>query len=132
MCHARCIVIIGNEFKPTDQKVENLAEAQEVNNDLYIVLAALELDSVLKLYISRLHKKKKFDVTLPMVVQEVYNVSTVNFLNDEYTLSSTRGVKPWFKSQRRNPRNTRGISMEEDTDAFEEATTAYNIEVGMP
>jgi hypothetical protein len=124
------VVIIGNEFKASEQSVENISDSQETNSDLYIVLAALELDSVMKLYLHRLKKKKRHNVSLPIVVQEVYNATTVNFLPDEYNYFQYSNIKPWFKLPRQPVQNSRGVVMDCANDSDEDdPSEAYNVAV---
>lgn len=124
------MVIIGNEFKASEQTVENLSDSQETNSDLYIVLAALELDAVMKLYIHRLKKKHRQNVTLPIVIQEVYNATTVNFLPDEYVYFQFNEVKPWFKLPRNAVQNSRGVKMtNEDESEENDPSEGFNIAV---
>lgn len=105
VCSARCVVIIGNEFKSSD---DNLMDSQDSTSDLYIVLAALEVDSVMNLYLSRC-KKKRLNSNIPCIIQEVYNPTTVNFLPDEYTMLSTSAIRPWYKFDKVPLHSGRGI-----------------------
>lgn len=112
VCHARCVVIIGNEFKGIDKNDDQ--ENKEVDSDLYVVLAALEVDALVNVYINRLNAFNR-TAPLPIVIQEIYNESTATFLPDSYSLKSktSHGLDTYDIAPRQNGR---GISYTKDMD----------------
>jgi hypothetical protein len=84
-------VIIGNECKENTHATGNSwsFDQDEIISDLYIVLAALELDSLMKSFIKSLADANISDQKLlPFVIQEVHNAANMTFLSDKYMSSS--------------------------------------------
>jgi hypothetical protein len=117
VCHARSICIIGCEFKPKKLDVDTqMSQAKqdsdaEVHTDLFIVLAALELDAVLSSYIRRLLREGR-QAPLPIVIQEISADATVSFLPDFYTLSN-KAKRLWEKHDKKLWESRRGMNVEE-------------------
>lgn len=114
VCHARSICIIGCENssnKAADTETVQDAHAEEVNTDLYIVLAALELDAVLSSYIRRLLREDR-QAPLPVVTQEISTDATISFLPDFYTLSR-KAKRLWEKHDKKIWESRRGMIVEE-------------------
>ena len=116
VCHARSICIIGCEYK--SKKLDSdamLAQAkqdsEEVNTDLYIVLAALELDAILSSYIRRLLRENR-QAPLPVVIQEISADATISFLPDFYTMSR-KAKRLWEKHDKKIWESRRGMNVEE-------------------
>lgn len=74
---------------------------------MYIVLAALELDSIFKFYIKLLRKHNR-TAEMPIVIQELYNESTVSFLPDLYDVYS-RVPHIWDPYETKTIPSNRGI-----------------------
>lgn len=120
VCHARCICIIGAETAAAKVKkksdieisyIEAKQDSEEVNTDLYIVLAALELDAILSLYIRRLLRENR-QAPLPIVIQEISSDSTINFLPEYYRLSR-KAKRLWEKHDKQIWECRRGMSVED-------------------
>jgi hypothetical protein len=116
VCHARCICIIGCEYKSKKMDADTLIalakqDSEEVNTDLYIVLAALELDAILSSYIRRLIREKR-QAPLPIVMQEISSDATISFLPDFYTMSR-KAKRLWEKHDKKLWESGRGMSLEE-------------------
>jgi hypothetical protein len=87
VCFARSVVIIGNEaaLSPSGDSatstmfgnVESGSDA--ISSDLYILLASLELDSVITMHIRHL-KENNRTAKLPTVIQELYNDTNIVLL----------------------------------------------------
>jgi hypothetical protein len=95
-------VIIGNEFKENDASGSNhwSFDQDEIISDLYIILAALELDALMKTFIKSLEDANISDHKLPFVIQEVHNAANMTFLSDKYMSSSH---KLWNSMNQRVP-----------------------------
>jgi hypothetical protein len=97
-------VIIGNEYKPEPESSggNSWSFAQdEIKADLYIILAALELDALIKTFIKSLEDVNITDYKLPFVIQEVYNAANMTLLPDKYMSSSAH--KLWTSMNQRVP-----------------------------
>ena len=121
VCHARCICIIGCEFKskkfdPESVIAQAKQDSEEVNTDLYIVLAALELDAILSSYIRRLLREKR-QAPLPVVIQEISSDATISFLPDYYTLSR-KAMRLWENYDKKLWESGRGMNLEEVDTGF--------------
>lgn len=96
-------MIIGNEYKenPDIAGTHNWSfDQDEIKSDLYIVLASLELDALMKTYIKSLEDSGISDSKLPFVIQEVHNAANMTFLSDKYMSSSH---KLWNSMNQRIP-----------------------------
>ena len=96
-------MIIGNEYKenPENAGTHNWSfDQDEIKSDLYIVLASLELDALMKTYIKSLEDSNISDSRLPFVIQEVHNAANTTFLSDKYLSSSH---KLWNSMNQRVP-----------------------------
>jgi hypothetical protein len=96
-------VIIGNEYKENPDVTGNNSwsfDQDEIISDLYIVLAALELDALMKTFIKSLEDANISDHKLPFVIQEVHNAANMTFLSDKYMSSSH---KLWNSMNQRVP-----------------------------
>jgi hypothetical protein len=128
VCHARVICIIGCEYKSNKVDPDTLLaqakqDSEEVNTDLFIVLAALELDAILCSYIRRL-LRENLQACLPIVIQEISSDATISFLPDFYTLSR-KAKQLWEKHEKHLWQSRRGMGIEEvDEDVFISATPA--------
>jgi hypothetical protein len=103
ICFARCVVIIGNEYKPEPDSSggNSWSFAQdEIKADLYIVLAALELDALVKAFIKSMEDANITDYKLPFVIQEVHNAANMTLLSDKYMSSAH---KLWTSMNQRVP-----------------------------
>ena len=83
-------MIIGNEFLD-DQDDKNLEQpggiersSVSINSDLFILLAALEIDTLLNLHIRHLIENYR-TARLPIIIQEIYNDSNNVLLADTCT-----------------------------------------------
>lgn len=128
VCHARCICIIGCENKSKKIEadvamVQAKQDSEEMNTDLYIVLAALELDAILSSYVRRLLREKR-QAPLPVVIQEISTDATINFLPDFYSLSR-KAKKLWEKHDKHVWESRRGIITEDVDIGYK------NIEYGL-
>lgn len=116
VCHARSICILGCEYKskkldPDTVIAQAKQDSEEVNTDLYIVLAALELDAILSSYIRRLLRENR-KAPLPVVIQEISSDATISFLPDFYTMSR-KAKRLWEKHDKKIWESRRGMSVEE-------------------
>lgn len=93
------MVIIGNEHKDKTDNSGSI-DQDEIKSDLYIVLAALELDTLMKRFIKSLEDARISDYKLPFIIQEVYNPANMTFLSDKYMSSSQ---KLWNSMNQRMP-----------------------------
>ena len=96
-------MIIGNEYKENPDVTGNNSwsfDQDEIISDLYIVLAALELDALMKTFIKSLEDANISDHKLPFVIQEVHNAANMTFLSDKYMSSSH---KLWNSMNQRVP-----------------------------
>jgi hypothetical protein len=128
VCHARCIVIIGNEY--TGKDIDVTGDNKEVNRDLYIVLTALELDSIFKFYIKLLRKHNR-SADMPIVIQELYNESTASFLPDLYNVYS-RVPHIWDPYEQKTIHSNRGIAQNEDEGTEEHEDDDRRSDVSNP
>lgn len=74
---------MGNEYCDKDNSKENNGYEQnvELNSDLYLLLAALELNSVIILHMNHLAENCRA-ARLPTVIHELYNESNKSLLSD--------------------------------------------------
>lgn len=113
------MVIVGNEFldeqddKNLDQPGGIESSSVSINSDLYILLAALEIDTLLNLHIRHLIENYR-TARLPIVIQEIYNDSNNVLLADTCTYVKCDD----------------GVNRASDGEASEEATSSSFVRSG--
>ena len=129
VCHARSICIIGCEYKSKKKDQDTVIaqakqDTEEMNTDLYIVLAALELDAILSSYVRRL-LRENLQAPLPIVIQEISTDATISFLPDYYSLSR-KAKRLWEKHDKKVWESRRGMNTEDVDIGFK--TTAVDVD----